>query len=612
MFRVLGPLEVVVDGTPLALGGAKQRAVLAALLLKSGEVVPVGQLVDEVWGESPPPSAPHSLEAYVSRLRQLLNGSGPALLRRGAGYVLLLGGATLDALEFERLADEGWSAAGAGRFQESSRLATRALELWSGPALADVALASSGRGEAERLEELRLRTYELLFDAELALGRHDAIVGRVQTLVGLNPYRERFVAQLMLALYRCGRQADALDVYEQTRLRLDEDLGLQPSQELRALSGRIVRQELELRRPRPSGYREAPLSSKEEPHRTRRLTGFVLAGAVVAATMALTASGGATIPSTVGGVSKRIVLVRPLDADPAQAMVWGESWRTWAKAWGYEPELVVFDEAAPGSDAGNSLRERVAAGRFALVVVAGDGVVARAVRPLVRELPETTFVFADASLADLSLRGAPNASAIRFRDEQSSELAGYASALAPPRVGSVESRIENVSIVAGGPTPHTRRVVQGFVRGLRHGSRTVRVSVDYVRDTKDVTACERIANERIDAGAELVFAVAGRCGRGALAVARTRAVWGVGEVATDTDPGPAMLTATDKDWPDALRRAVTNFSTGFLPFGQDDVLGLEDDYAVLVWLGTPRVPESVWSKVVHRCSELREAAAEGT
>jgi basic membrane lipoprotein Med (substrate-binding protein (PBP1-ABC) superfamily) len=526
----------------------------------------------------------------------VLNGRGPVLVRRGSGYGLELGEATLDADAFEELASMAGEAADAGDHRRTSELVREALSYWRGPVLGDVALGPAGRARAERLEQLRLHALEQRFDSELALGRDKELVGELQALVGQNPYRERFVGQLMLALYRAGRQAEALDVYEETRRRLDSDLGLQPSAELRVLSGQIVRQEPQLRR--PPAAQPTFIAGRGSPRRARRLAGLV------------TASGGAATPSSVG-VSERIVLVHPLDADPDQAMQWGESWRTWARAWGYEPELVAFDEASPGGAAASSLRERVAEGRFALVVVAGDGAVARAVRPLVRELPATAFVFADASLGDLSLRDAPNASAIRFRDEQSSELAGYASALAPLRLGRAGSRIESVSIVAGGPTPHVRRVVQGFVRGLRHVPRTIRVSVDYVHDTQDVTACERIANRRIDAGAELVYAIAGRCGRGALAVARARGVWGEGEVATDTDPGPAMLTATDKAWSRALGRVVTNFSTGFLPFGRDDVLGLEDDYAVLIWLGTPRVPEWVWSKVAHRCSELREAAAEG-
>ena len=176
-FRVLGPLEVRLGDKSLPLGGAKQRAVLAVLLLREGEVVPVERLVDEVWGDDPPPSAVHSLESYVSRLRQLFNGHGPTLVRRGAGYSLELRGAMLDARTFLELQEDASAAAADGEPPRAVALTTAALAVWRGPALADVALASAGRAEAERLEELRLRTYEVRFDAELALGRHAQVVG---------------------------------------------------------------------------------------------------------------------------------------------------------------------------------------------------------------------------------------------------------------------------------------------------------------------------------------------------------------------------------------------------------------------------------------------------
>ena len=255
-FGVLGPLEARLDGEPLPLGGAKQRAVLAVLLLSANEVISVERLIDEVWGDRSPPSAAHSLEAYVSRIRQLLSGHGPTLTRRGAGYRLDLGGATLDADLFAQELQGASDAAAEGDLGLASVLASRALALWHGPALADVSLASAGRAEAERLEEARLRAFELRFDAELELGHHEAIVGELQVLVGQNPYRERFVAQLMLTLYRSGRHAEALDVYEQTRRRLDTDLGLQPSPELQQLSAQMVRQEAHLQHVAPS--RKAP------------------------------------------------------------------------------------------------------------------------------------------------------------------------------------------------------------------------------------------------------------------------------------------------------------------------------------------------------------------
>jgi len=154
-FRVLGPLDVRLAGETLALGGGKQRAVLAVLLLRAEEVVSVQRLIDEVWGDEPPPSAAHTLESYISRLRQLFREHGPRVIRKGAGYALELGDATLDAREFVSMQEQATIAAAMDEPAEVVGLTGGALAMWRGPALADVALASAGRAEADRLEELR-------------------------------------------------------------------------------------------------------------------------------------------------------------------------------------------------------------------------------------------------------------------------------------------------------------------------------------------------------------------------------------------------------------------------------------------------------------------------
>ena len=275
-FHVLGPLEAQLGEESLALGGAKQRAVLAVLLLRAGEVVSVERLVDEVWGEEPPPSAAHTLESYVSRLRQLFTGHGPRLVRRGAGYASSSRPPRWMPAAFFELQERASLAAAMEEHAEVVELTAAALAMWRGPALADVALASAGRAEADRLEELRLRTYELRFDAELTLGRHEHAIGELQKLFAQNPYRERFVAQLMLALYRCGRHAEALDTYEGMRRRLDGDLGLQPSTDLQQLSGQIVRQDPQLRRTATTTAQVVP--SLLQRRRTRRMAELVLVG----------------------------------------------------------------------------------------------------------------------------------------------------------------------------------------------------------------------------------------------------------------------------------------------------------------------------------------------
>jgi len=355
-FRILGPLEARVGDSVLPLGGAKQRAVL---LLRSSEVVPVDRLIDEVWGQSPPPSAAHSLEAYVSRLRQLFNGHGPSLIRRGAGYCLELGAVALDAHKFAELTDDVQRAAADGHPERASGLAAEALALWRGPALADVVLGSSARAEAERLEELRLRTLEQRFDAELALGHHQELVGELQILVGQNPYRERFVGQLMLALYRSGRHAGALDVYERTRAALDGDLGLQPSAELQQLSGQMVRQEPRLGPPVTS---TRPAIRKRAADRApRRVPGMALVGALALITIVFTAGSSApyaaaTAPAVRAALAaepapSRVALVLPSAPeaswdDPRVANTFN-AFLSSSRSWGFETDILVADENDP-------------------------------------------------------------------------------------------------------------------------------------------------------------------------------------------------------------------------------------------------------------------------
>jgi len=611
-FRVLGPLEVRLGDERLPLGGARQRAVLAALLLRAGEVVPVERLVDEVW-DDPPPSAAHTLESYVSRLRQLLHGRGPGLVRRGAGYVLELDGAALDAHLFVALHDEATHAAAGERWERVLELSENAIAVWRGPVLADVPLASAGRAEAERLEEVRLRAHELRFDAALALGRHEHLVGELQALVRQHPYRERFVAQLMLALYRSGRHADALDAYERTRAALSEDLGLQPSLELRQLSGQIVRQDPQLRRP------ATPLPARPRPAavrgRTRRVSALVALGGIVAAAMVLTASGGAARLETATPVTgtKRVALLLPraparVPIDDVRvretAAVFGEQ----ARAWGYKSEILVADEVAPSPEELERTAQRLEDGGFALVLVSGGGATARALAPLVRRLTGTRFVFIDSSLAALSLESVPNATGMPFADHESSRLAGYLSGLVSPRRGLPGERADVVSVVASRDTPRIERVVRAFARGARQALPRLQVRVDYVDDERNKTVCERLANDQIDAGSDLVFAVAGECSVAALAVAGVRGVWGIRVNGDGVGEGRHILATTYKRWDQAVEAALEQFRLGTLRLGHDVELGLADEYAVDVWgsdSASPPISESTWSKVVRVCTSIR-------
>jgi DNA-binding SARP family transcriptional activator len=246
-FKLLGPLEVRDGDAVLPLGGNRQRALLAVLLVHAGEAVSRDRLIDELWGEGSPDNAVHRLETQVSRLRQKV-GLGELLVTRPGGYALEVDPASIDARAFERLLDQGRRANLEQRAAEAEALLEQALSLWHGEALGDIAYLSFARLEAERLEELRLSAIEERIDARLALGQHRALVSEVEALTASHPLRERPRGQLMLALYRSGRQADALEVYQSTRAHLAEELGLEPGRELRALQAQILEQSEELAR----------------------------------------------------------------------------------------------------------------------------------------------------------------------------------------------------------------------------------------------------------------------------------------------------------------------------------------------------------------------------
>src|SRR5437763_648432 len=248
--RILGPLEVVDEGEPVPLGRLKERLVLAVLLLHANEFVSRERLIDELWGESPPPTAKKAVNVYVSQLRKALtrNGRDPIATEDG-GYRISVGAEELDVLHLRRLLASARECAAAGELEAAAEPLREALALWRGPALAGLLLESHGRDEVAQLDELRLTALMDRIDCDLALGRHEDALGELQVLVGEHPLRERLRAQLMLALYRAGRQAEALDAYQQAREVLVEELGIEPSPVLQRLQKGILIQDpaLELR-----------------------------------------------------------------------------------------------------------------------------------------------------------------------------------------------------------------------------------------------------------------------------------------------------------------------------------------------------------------------------
>jgi DNA-binding SARP family transcriptional activator len=242
-FRILGPVEVHDGDGPLATGGAKPRALLAILLLHANEVVSNDRLIDALWGERPPETAAKALQVHVSQLRKAIGAS--AIRTRPPGYVLEVGGGDLDLDRFEQMheAARGLLATDPA---EARRLLRDALELWRGPPLADLAYEPFAQAEIARLEEMRVAAVEDRIEADLALGRHAEVVGELERLIAEHPHRERLRGQLMLALYRSGRQAEALDAYQAARAALTDELGIEPGHELRDIQQAILGQHPDL------------------------------------------------------------------------------------------------------------------------------------------------------------------------------------------------------------------------------------------------------------------------------------------------------------------------------------------------------------------------------
>ncbi len=329
-FRTLGPLEVEDEGRLVPLGGARQRAVLGILLFHRGEVVSVDRLVDELWGERPPGTATKTVQVYVSRLRKELGQE--VVLTRGGGYVLDIEPGQLDAERFQRLTAEGRDALERGEAHSASELLRQALDLWRGPPLADLAYEPFAQSHIARLDELRLVALEHRIEADLALGNHAALIPELETLVREHPARERLRAQLILALYRSGRQTDALASYRDARRALVEELGLEPSRELQELERAILAQDPAIDAP----SRTRPLRGTPQARRGGVLVGLG-GGLLLAAAVAAVFAGGGDDPhpqratanslAVIDPESNRVVAtiptgVRPADVAAGAGYIW--------------------------------------------------------------------------------------------------------------------------------------------------------------------------------------------------------------------------------------------------------------------------------------------------
>ena len=339
-YRVLGPLEVTVDGRPARLGAPKQRATLVLLLCRPNIVVPATRLIDGLWGDDPPGSAANLVQGYVSGLRKAVGKE--AIETRGAGYVVRVEPGALDLQRFEELAHHGSRALEEGDAARASSSLGDALALWRGPALADLADDSLLDPVSGRLEELRVLALERRVEADLALGRDADVVGELEELIAEHPLRERPHGLLMTALYRSGRQADALGAYREARSVLVDELGIEPSAWLTDLHAAILRQEPRLGPEAadvPSGTKRSVLVAALTPQAAAHL-------AALAA------------PLVVEPVRELLVLTTvPSSAELAAASEVVNELRAGLVAEGVEARAAVFTSVAPGVDMARLARE---------------------------------------------------------------------------------------------------------------------------------------------------------------------------------------------------------------------------------------------------------------
>lgn len=399
-FQVLGDLAVWDDaGRPVVISGPSRRGLLAILLLRANEVVVADRLIDELWGERPPATAAKSLQVHVWRLRAALGADGGGegrLATQAGGYVLRVEPGELDLDEFERLLGEGREALADHRPQDASAALTAALALWRGPPMSEFGDQPFAATAIARLEEQRLEAIEARIEADLALGRHRAVTAELDSLIASNPLREGLRKQLMLALYRCGRQADALAVFRDTRKMMSEELGLEPSNELRALERAVLDQDPALDLPagiEPEPPRPAP-PDRDGARPTRLARRSLLVGGPALAAIALVvilvaATGGAggkpsVSPNSVAVIdasSNRVISQIPVGLRPSE-LSFGDG-RLWVANLGdgtvseIDPQTrQVAKTLAVGSSAQTTVAG-VAAGSGAVWTVDGDGVMRR-------------------------------------------------------------------------------------------------------------------------------------------------------------------------------------------------------------------------------------------
>jgi DNA-binding SARP family transcriptional activator/basic membrane lipoprotein Med (substrate-binding protein (PBP1-ABC) superfamily) len=598
-FRLLGPLEVAVDGHPVLHGGSRASALLALLLVRRNEVVPLDKIVDELWAE-PPKTAEQVVRVYVSNLRKTLEqggseGARQVILTRGNGYLLQTGPDEVDVDRFDTLRAEGRRLLAAGEAAQAADVLGEALSLWRGAPLQDFAYERFAESEIARLEELRLATLEDRFDAELAAGHASELVADLEQLVDANPLRERLRAELMLALHRSGRQADALEVYQRGRRHLVDEFGLEPSESLKQLEASILQRDPALDRPAA-----APFLAGKPTRRLRRPT----ARSVALALLLIAALAGALIAATNGHGRKgaglpRVTLV--VDEPRSQSLTDTSTQQVdpidGLRAAAGQVSIrtrILYSGSTPAS----FLKAVATAGRTSDFVIVEATTQVDALSRLTKRFPNTRFLVPDSVLDPAaSFGGQKNVTGVNFDDRENGYLGGYLA-------GLMTHGREPVSAVGGLPTQSVRDLIAGFRAGARRARPGIRVLVDYSGTFAAQARCERAADRQIDRGSAVVFDVAGKCGFGALAAAGIRGVWGLGVDSDLSYLNSQILGSVVKHFDRATQLAVTLFASGRLPGGRDIRLDLSSGSIGLVGINN-RVPPAVRAKVEAVASKLR-------
>ncbi|MGN6168725.1 MAG: BTAD domain-containing putative transcriptional regulator [Solirubrobacteraceae bacterium] len=592
-YRILGSLEAERDDVLVDLGGFQQRALLAVLLVARGRTVTLDRLVDELWSDEPPKAAVHTVRVYVSQLRRVLGEA--ELETRDRGYGLRLEAGSLDADGFEEGVAKARADAAAGDLVAARTGFGTALELWRGPALAEFQDISGLTAEAARLDEMRLGAEEDLVDVQLANGASAALIPRLEALRAANPLRERVTAQLMLALYRSGRQTEALSVFEGTRQALDV-IGLAPDETLRRLQRQILQHDAELDL---VSLHPASPAKATNPGRSGRwwVAGVglgVVATIAVAATLASSLDGQASSPPLPATAARPVTLVlggAPPTAPSAPTDVMSSI--TGDELTGLRVAASTY-HVPVAVDYGNYNADLARAADRSSLVLMGPMPPSPQIATITRAHQHTVYVALGGSIHDAAF--GPNVVGMPFDDTEVGYLGGYLSALMAGR--------GHPSAVAGGMTPEVLRIVSGYKAGVQAAVKGMHPVVTYSGNFYLPPTCERIAEHQINHGSTVVFDIAGGCGFGAIDAAGVRRVDAVGIDTDLSSMGPQVIGSVVKRFDSAVELAVQLEVNHELRPGRNYTLNLGNDGVGLVGIG-PQVPTEVQRKLERVITTLK-------